>query len=71
MLASAYTQPQLQPLQPIQPMHALAIDQPAFSSQHHVDALKAESRSHLCDLADAHPQRPLILGHAYPVKSGV
>ena len=59
--APAHAHPHLQPLQSIEPVHALAIDLPTFATQHDVDALVAKARSIHGDLPNAHAQRRLIL----------
>ena len=51
----------LQPFEAVEAMDALPVHVPAFPSQQCTDAARAEARARERDLANAHPQRRLIL----------
>ena len=53
--------PHLQPFEVVEAMDALPVHVPAFPSQQCTDAARAEARARERDLANAHPQRRLIL----------
>jgi hypothetical protein len=56
--------PQLQAFQAIEPSDALAIHEPAFATEQHVEPQISESRPRMGEFAQAHPKGRLILGHA-------
>ena len=64
VFATTHTHADLQALEAIPTVHALAVHLPALSSQHDVDTLIAEARSDVGDLADAKSQCRLISGLA-------
>ena len=66
-LAPAHAHAHLQPVEPIQPMHPLAVDQPALTAQKNVNAQVAEARPIQRQLANAHAQRRLILRMGTPI----
>src|SRR5471030_365615 len=57
----------LQSLKPIEAVHALAIDLPALTAKHDVNAQIPESRSAHRDLTDAHAQTRLVLRRALAI----
>ena len=61
MFASSHSHTDLQTFETIEPMDALAIDRPALSTQDDPDALGPKPRARHCDLADAQPERGLLL----------
>lgn len=60
VFATTHSHADLQPFEAIPAIHALPVHVPALSSQHDVDALIAEARSGVRDLADAKSQCRLI-----------
>jgi len=63
-LTPPHPHPDLQPLEPIETVHTLAIHLPSLATQHNVNAQIAKSRSAHRDLPDAHAQARLILRRA-------
>src|SRR5262245_58283646 len=60
VLAPPDTHAELQPVEPIQPPHPLAVDRPAFAAQQHPDPQMSEPRPRVGELPDPQPQRGLI-----------
>lgn len=67
MFSSPYPHPQLQAIESIESAHPLAIDQPAFATQQHPDALIAKPWSGMGQIADAQAQGRLIFGRALSI----
>ncbi len=70
VLTSSHPHPELQALETIQPVHALAIDPPSLTPQHHVDPQIAEPRPRMGNLTDPPPECRLIRSPALPVPGG-
>src|SRR5476651_2157384 len=66
-LTPPHPHPDLQSLEPIETVHALAIDLPALTAEHDVNAQIPESRPAHRDLPDAHAQTRLILRRALAI----
>jgi hypothetical protein len=45
----------LQPFEPVQPVHALVVHRPPLPSKHDLDAQIPESRTRIGNVANAHP----------------
>jgi hypothetical protein len=61
---------ELQPLQSIEPSHPLAIHEPAFASSEHPDPQRPKPRAGMSQIANANPQRRLIVRAASSVPGG-
>jgi len=66
-LAPPYAHAQLQPVETIQAMCALSVDQPTLTPQQNMDTQVAEARPVKRQFANAHTQRRLVLGPAAPI----
>ncbi len=60
MLAPAHAQAYLQPVEAVQPPHALAINRPAFAAEQDPDTQIAKARTRVGNVPDAEPQRRLV-----------
>jgi hypothetical protein len=64
MLPSSHPHTQLQAIEPVQSSDALPIHRPAFPTQEHPDAQILKPRARMGQIANADPQRGLILRSA-------
>ena len=60
VLAPPDAHAELQPVEPIQSPHPLAVDHPAFAAQQHPDPQMSKPRPRVGELPDPQPQRGLI-----------
>jgi hypothetical protein len=68
VLAPPDAHPELQAFQPIKAPNTLLVHRPALATKHHMNALVAEARSCVGDLADPQPQCRLVPRLALTVK---
>jgi len=60
VLAPPAAHAKLQPVEPMQPPHPLAVDSPAFAAQQHPDTQMSKPRPRVGELSNPQPQRGLI-----------
>ena len=70
VLASPDPHAELQALQSIEPSHPLSIHPPAFPTQQHPDPQRPKPGPGMSQIANAHPQRGLILRAASSIPGG-
>src|SRR5262252_10706095 len=67
VLAPPDAHPELQPVEPIEPAHALAIHAPSLPAQQDPDAEVPKSRPRMGQLPDPEPERGLISRSTPPI----
>ena len=70
VLASSHTHAQLQTIKSVQSSDALSIHPPAFPTQQHPDPQRPKPWPGMSQIANAHPQRGLILRAAASIPGG-
>src|ERR1700743_356801 len=71
VFTTTHAHPDLQAFMAIPAIHALLVHQPAFTTQHDMDAQIAKSRPGMRDLANAQTQCRLIPSHALGIPTAM